>query len=449
MSGVRAAVLDESGRLLAAARRSLLPSLPAPAKAEQNPQAWIDGALAAGCEAVAASRAPVEAIGVGALGPAPALYDGELEPLTPALLFALDRRAEAERARLRPPAPQDHALPKLLWWQEHAPELTGRAAWALDAAGFVVSRLTGSPTMDTITALDYAHPGAELPVPLPAPVEPLAIAGHLAPAAAMALGLPSGLPVAAGTYDTYVDAAGAGVRRPGDACVLLGSTLAVYRAVASPPACPDLDCSPYPGEGLLLGGTTASAGSALAWFERELGNGDAGLPERAARLEPGAGGLLALPYLAGERTPVRDPQARGVLLGLTLATTREQAYRAIVDAVALSARDHLERLAAVGLAPAAWRASGGGTRHPAWLQATADALGAPLEVVAHAGEAAGPADLALRAIGIETSPRVELVIEPDARRHERFEAIFDLYRHLHPLLADTMHALWQVEEERA
>jgi xylulokinase len=362
------------------------------------------------------------------------------------LLFALDRRAEAERSRLG--ASQDHALPKLLWWADHEPEIVQRAAWALDATGYVVAALTGRPTMDAITALDYGLDGLTAPVPIPKPVDPLAVAGELAGEQAHALGLPAGLPVAAGTYDTYVDVAGVGVRRPGDACLLLGSTLAVCRAVAEPVDYPDLDLAPYPGEGLLLGGYTASAGSALHWFERELGGEQ---PEelrlRAAELEPGAGGLLGLPYLAGERTPVRDPHARGALLGLTLETSREQVYRALVDAVALSARDHAERLAAAGLAPERWLTGGGGTQHAAWLQATADAVGAPLAVVAFAGEAVGPADLALRAIGVDTEPRVAFEVEPDARRHERFDALYDLYRSLHAKLAETMHALRVLDAE--
>jgi xylulokinase len=450
MSGVRAAVLDQQGNLQGAARRPLVPRFPAPGLAEQDPAAWIDAVLAAGREAVRAVSAAggrVAAVGVGALGPAPALYDDSLQPLTPAYLFALDRRAEAERERLG--VSQDHALPKLLWWADREPDLVQRAAWALDATGYVVAALTGVPTMDTVTARDYVLEGHTAPVAIPEAVDPLAVAGELAPEPARALGLPAGLPVAAGTYDTYVDVAGVGVRRPGDGCILLGSTLAVCRAVPEPVDCPDLDLSAYPGEGLLLGGYTASAGSALRWFERELGNGELGeLLVRAAELEPGAGGLLGLPYLAGERTPVRDPRARGALIGLTLNTSREEAYRALVDAVALSTRDLTERLRALGLAPGRWLTGGGGTRHAAWLRATADAVGAPLAVVAFAGEAIGPADLALRAIGVDTSPRIASEIEPDPRRRGRFEALHSLYRDLHSQLAQTMHALSDMDAAR-
>ncbi len=314
----------------------------------------------------------------------------------PALLFSLDGRADAERERLG--TTPDHALPKLLWWREHEPSLWRRAAWALDFTGFLVAGLTGSAVQDSITRADYEHATEEPPLPLPEPVEPLAQAGSLQADAARALGLAAGTPVAAGTYDAYADIAAAGVREPGDACVLLGSTLVIGRAVGEPVECPGLELSPYLGEGLFLGGWTATAGLALDWFRREFGPVDG-----FESLEPGAAGVLVLPYFAGERTPLWDPQASGVVAGLSLETRRADLYRALVDGIALSARDHVERLKEIGLEPSRWRASGGGTQDETWLGATCDAVAAPLDVVAHADKAVGPAVLALRAMGTDVS----------------------------------------------
>lgn len=443
LSAVRASLVSGRGRLVGRGRKPLAPLLPGPGRAEQDPCAWLDAALGAGAEAVAeAGVASVDVVGIGALGPAPLLVDADLEPLTQALLFALDSRAEDERLALGVES-HDHALPKLRWWQAHEPALVKRAAYALDAAGYLVAALTGVPTMDTITAASYAAGDGGTPVPVPEPVDPLAVAGALGPEPASRLGLRAGTPVIAGTLDTYVDIAAAGVRGPGDACLLLGSTLVLCRAVDGPVAADGLELSPYPGEGLLLGGWTAAGGSVLDWFRRELG--DEGVEERAAALEPGAGGLVALPYLAGERTPVRDPLARGLVVGLTLRTRREELYRALVDSLALAARDHLARFEAVGLAPPVWRAAGGGTRDPAWPQATADALGAPLELCAWAGEAIGPALLALRALGADVQRPVERVVRPDPARRERYERLYGIYRTLHPSLAPAMHALAELE----
>jgi xylulokinase len=417
--------------LLASSRRPLRPRL-AHARAELDPAAWLDAVLDAGREA--ARGLDVEMVAVCALGPAPILVDASIEPLTPALLFSLDRRAEDERAWLG--TTHDHALPKLLWWRDHEPAVWRRAASAVDLTGFLVARLTGNAVQDSITRADYEHPTEAPPLPLPEPLDPLAQAGSLRADAARALGLATGTPVAAGTYDTFADIAAAGVRQPGDACVLLGSTLVIGRAVPEPVECPGLEVSRYLGVGRFVGGWTATAGLALDWFRRELGGVDG-----AESLEPGAAGLLVLPYLAGERTPVWDPQASGVVVGLTLETRRVDLYRALVDGIALAARDHVERLKDVALEPSRWRASGGGTRDETWLGATCDAVGAPLEVVAHADNAVGSAVLALWAMGADVTLPVVREIEPDAARSARFEDLHAAYRDLYPATAHVMHLL--------
>ena len=376
----------------------------------------------------------METVAVCALGPAPMLIDASLEPLTPALLFSFDRRAEAERERLG--TTHDHALPKLLWWREHEPAVWRRAALAIDLTGFLVTQLTGRVVQDSITRADYEHETEAPPLPLPEPLDPLAPAGGLRADAARALGLTEGTPVLTGTYDTYADITAAGVRQPGDACVLLGSTLVIGRAVAEPVDCPGLELSRYPGAGLFLGGWTATAGLALDWFRRELG-----ADEGSHALEPGAGGLLVLPYFAGERTPVWDPHASGVVVGLTLGTRRADLYRALVDGIALSARDHVERLKDVGLTPSRWRVTGGGTQDEAWLGATCDAVGAPLDVVAYAEKAVGPAVLALRAIGADVSLPVVREVAPNPARSARFDRLYAVYRELYPATASMMHSL--------
>jgi xylulokinase len=423
-SAVRAAVLDSGGCLRGRSARPLATSTTEPGRAEHDPRAWVAGALATGRDAVAqAGQVDVVAVGIGALGPAPVLVDENLNTLTPALLFALDRRAEPQRVRLG--VADDHALPKLLWWQENDPGLFDRAAWALDATGYLVAALTGRPTMDSITRAAYEHPAGEAGVSLPPPLEPLAVAGPLRAEEARALGLKPGTPVATGTFDTYVDIAGTGVG-PGDACLLLGSTLAVYAVVTHGPAVPGLELTRYPGDGLLLGGTTAAAGSVLRWLSALLDGDESELAAAAGHLEPGSRGLLALPYVAGERAPFSAPEARGAVVGLSLSTGRVHVYRAFVDSLALSALTIAERLPR----RQAWRASGGGCRNPVWLQATCDALAAPVEVSQDAGEAVGPAVLALRSVGLDPPVGGAATVEPKAERTRQYQELFTRYREL-------------------
>jgi xylulokinase len=433
MSGVRAAVVDERGRLLGSSRTGSRPRVTAD-RAEADAREWLAGALEAGSAAVAEAGVAVDAIAVSALGPAPVLVTREGEAVSPALLFGLDRRAEEQRERLG--VTHDHALPKLLWWAEHEPERIARAATAVDAAGFVVAGLCGELAMDAITAEAYVVPGFEPPLPLPPPCDPLARVAGLRSAPAATLGVLPGTPVIAGTLDSYADVAGAAAA-PGTGCLLLGSTLVAYAVVPEPVPVPGLEVQHQPAPGVLVGGSSVCGGATLDWLHELLGQ----TPDDLHAVDPGAGGLLVLPYLAGERTPVNDPHANGAVLGLTYATTRDELCRAFVDAVALSALDHAERLRACGVDPARWRVAGGATHNPALVHACCDALGRPLDVMAHAGAAIGPAALALRAAGVAWKPSPERTIEPDARRTARFATLLEAYRAAYAGLAPTMHSL--------
>ena len=433
MSGVRAAVLDERGELLGTGVAAT-PVRLTPERAEADPRQWLQGALTAGAAAVAEARAEVEMIGVSALGPAPVLVTSEGEALSPALLFGLDRRAEEQCEALG--VTHDHALPKLRWWAEREPGLVSRAATALDATGYVVAGLCGVLTMDAITADAYTVAGVEPPLPLPHPRDPLARVGGLLAGAAESLGLTAGTPVIAGTLDSYADVAGTGAR-PGSGCLLLGSTLIVYAVWPESVTVPGLELQHHPAAGVLIGGASVGGGATLDWMRDLIGAGEGDLHA----LVPGAGGLLALPYLAGERTPINDSRASGAVIGLSYASTCDELRRAFLDAVALAALDHAERLRACDIDPATWRTAGGATRNRALLHACADALGRPLALMPHAGAAIGPASLALRAAGAHWRPAPQEVVAPDPARTERFAALLGHYRAAYGGLAPTMHDL--------
>ncbi len=324
------------------------------------------------------------------------LLDAALHPLASSPLFPLD-----------PAAPFRD-------WAEHDEAIVERAVWLVDVCGFLVSALVGRPVLDRITAADHVVPEGWSSLRLPEVDEPFAFAGGLTRAAATKLGLTEGTPVTVGTYDTFVDLAALGVSDPGDRGILLGSTLIVGDVRTTTAAPRGLRASRHVGEGSFVGGWTQAAGRALAWwlglFPRER---RAGLAEEAASLPPGAGGLLALPYLDGERAPVWDPGARGAFVGLTTATTSAQMYRAMIDAVALSAADLADRLGPPVVA-GPWRVGGGGVHDAAWLHATVDAVGEPMRV-ADLTDANGAARSAFRALGVAVPELATSRIEPDAR----------------------------------
>jgi xylulokinase len=381
---------------------------------EHDPSAWLDESFGAVREAIAhAGCAQVDAIGVGALGPAPVLLDADLSPLAPASLFPIE--------------------PTSAWVERLPVQTIASAAWLVDVAGFIVSALVGWPVMDRITAAD--HEGL---IDLPDAREPFDIAGTVTASAAERLGLHAGAPVTIGTYDTFVDLAAVGAAEPGSAAILLGSTV-IVGVVSDETAAPEgLRTSPHAGPGRFIGGWTSTAGRALEWAA-----GLAGYPERtragAASTLPGDGGVLALPYLDGERAPVWDPRARGALLGLTTTTTVADIYRAMLDGVVLSTVDLAERLAPVRDS-APWVVAGGGVRDDTWLQATVDALGEPV-IAIDLPDAGAAARAAFTAIGSPLAAPVGRVVEPDLSAHARWVELAAIYRDLYPALADPMHRL--------
>lgn len=444
LSGARAAILREDAELIGRGRCAI-PTRAAHAP-EADPRAWLEAAIGAARAALAdAGIDTVGAIAVGALGPCPVMLDEAMEPVGPAPLFGIDARSEAHRRRLQrehglsdEEMSLDHVAPKLLWLRDTQPKRFARARWVVDAAGSIVAAFTGVATIDRATAAYHLARGITPAVPLPQPREADEIAGGLLPVMAQRLGLPSGIPVAVGGCDSYVDFAAIGMRDIGDFGILLGSTLVLGRVVESCAARDGLRCTPHHGPGAFLGGWTSACGSLLDWSAQLYG------PQAvaaAADLPPGAGGLLLLPYFAGERAPIWDNDARGAVLGATLQTSAAELHRAAIDGVALSALDLSERvLRQTGRCEVA-HVGGGGTRNAALAAAVASATGMILEIAPHGGEAVAPALLALRALGRKAAPRIERRIHPDPARHARYREMLDTYRALYPALADSLHAL--------
>jgi xylulokinase len=289
------------------------------------------------------------------------------------------------------------------------------------------------------------------PLPVPAARDPFDIAGGLAAGAAAALGLPAGTPVTVGSYDSYIDLARMGANQHGDACILLGSTLVVGQVTNAATVLPPdgaLRATAHLGEGQLVGGWTSAAGLALDWCSGLFGGDIPNVWADSADLRPGQGGLLVLPYLAGERAPVWDALARGVIVGLTARTSRLEICRAVLDGVALSTRDLTQRIGELLPRPARWRTGGGGVRNPAWLQATCDAVGTPFEVVEEPSGAAAAAHGFAAVTGVPMAPPVLRSVVPDVARSDRYSNLYQRYRELYPRLADIMHALAHIGDDR-
>ncbi|MBL8908119.1 MAG: hypothetical protein JNM20_15715 [Rhizobiales bacterium] len=453
LSSARAAVFDGRGRLLGSGRQAARPARhSAP---DTLPESWLKMAIAAGRQALAIAQGPrIDGIGIGAFGPCPVLLDERLRPVMAAAMFSFSSGSERHRQKLIKThhiadhlLGPDNTIHQLMWWRQKFPQAFKGAALVTDVAGFLATSLTGRAVIDRITLNDYTCPGLKLPVALPEVLSADEMAGGLTSKIAAKLGLPAGTPVTAGSYDSHVDIAAAGVTRAGQAAILLGSTIVMGTIVPADFKSAvalrlGLRLTPHVGRGELLGGWTSAAGSLIDWTNSLVGG------ENSSSIgyvrEPG---VLVLPYFSGERAPVWDSLARGAIIGATLATTADDLRQATLDGIALSTFDIGERLFEAGGRKTHMRASGGGFRNAAWAQATADALGCRIEVIAHAGESIGPAALAFRALGRKFEPGIARIITSDKRRHERYRKLYRIYRGLYPALRKSMHELGRLAEK--
>jgi xylulokinase len=282
------------------------------------------------------------------------------------------------------------------------------------------------------------------------------VTGQVSAAGAAASGLPAGLPVVAGGGDNAAAAVGCGVVRPGTGFVSLGTSGVLFVPSAGlesdPGGALHAFCHAVPGQYHLMG-VILSAGGALRWC-RDLigadaaadGDGDAyaALMAAAAEIAPGAEGLVFLPYLAGERTPHMDPQARGAWIGLTLAHDRRHLVRAVLEGVSCALKDALVLMERLGVRPDQLYAVGGGARGALWREILAATLGLPLQRLAvEEGPALGAALLAAVGAGVHAdvdaavaaAVRPAGAAEPPAPDWQaRYAALHQRYGALYPAL---------------
>ena len=347
---------------------------------------------------------------VSGVGPCLLLADADGQPLRPAMLYGIDTRATDEIAELTSgtaprPSSAGAARPSRArpWDRSCSGRATtsrrsgpGPARW-FGASSFVVERLTGEYVLDHSTASqcdplydlgrrDWAHDwAADIvgDVPLPRLVQPSEVVGEVTVAAAEQTGLPVGTPVVAGTVDAWAEAFSAGVREPGDLMLMYGSTMFLLQVLEEPVVHPMLwTTAGVDGGSFTLAAGMATSGSLTGWLQ-ELAGGvsfeHAG--RRGRRHRPGRGRAADAAVLRGERSPIFDRRARGVIAGLSLRHTRGHLFRAAYEGIAFGIRQILELMDVAAGEPASRLvAVGGGTRGDLWTQVVSDVCGRPQEL---------------------------------------------------------------------
>lgn len=465
-----------TGEVLASTQISHEVSRPAVGHVEMDAEVWWDEFIQAARTLLAeVPDASVSAVGVSGMGPCVALTDEEDRPIRPAILYGVDTRATAQVDRLTEELggpdtimqrcgsvlSSQAAGPKIAWVAENEPEAYARAARLYMPASFLVRKLTGAYVLD--------HQSASQATPLYDPrgrswfeaewqsiapgIEPPAlawaeeIAGTITPEASERTGLPTGIPVVAGTIDAWAEALSVDAHNVGDLMLMYGTTMFFVNTVEEPLTSPALwgTAGALAGTSNLAGGM-ATSGAITDWLRKLVHAEDFGeLVAEAAEAGVGARGLLMLPYFAGERTPIMDPDARGLIAGLTLDHTRGDLYRAALEATGYAVRHNIETIEAAGGRIDRLVAVGGGTKGDVWTQIISDITGReqviPSETI---GASYGMAWLAARTLtdisGAQWNPPAR-IITPNPKNERAYDHLFGLFRTLYEATADHSHAL--------
>ncbi len=476
-SSTKAVVVDEDGRIVRSATREHVVDRPRVGHVEMPASVWWGEFVSLAEELTFGLSEPIRAVGVSGMGPCVVLTDADGVPQRPAILYGIDTRAQQQISGLSAELGENEILrrcgsvlttqavgPKLRWVAENEPEVWVRSSRIFMPSSWLVWKLTGAYWMDFHSAsqctplfdtndltwyqpwADQIAPGIELP--------PLAWPGDLAGSMVGTIGgIPAGTSVIVGTIDAWTESISVGATQPGDLMLMYGTTMFMIATVDAPIHLASMwgTIGAFEGTRNLAGGL-ATSGAITSWLKDLFG--DPGYPSLLAEADTsgaGANGLLMLPYFAGERTPIMDPNARGTIVGLTLSHTRGDLYRAALEATSLAVRHNVETMRAAGATIRRVVAVGGGTQGQLWTQIVSDVTGLSQVVpTVTVGASYGAAFLAA---SLFEKPSIEgwnpsmKVVNPDSAHREYYDRLYSLYRELYPGTQDINHALAAMQHD--
>ena len=356
--------------------------------------------------------------------------------------------------------------PKLLWLKKHEPDVFAQAKIILGSYDYINYKLTGKLFAEKNWALEsglydlttesWIQEVAEISgickEVLPVVKDSSEIVGYITEQAAKETGLQQGIMVIAGSADHVSSAFSAGIYEPGDLLIKLGGAGDILLSLDELKLNPRLfmDYHLKPGQ-YLLNGCMASSGSLIKWFQQEFGEHleYRELDEQAAKIRAGSDGLWVLPYFIGEKTPIFDPQARGLFWGVTLQHTRAHFFKAILEGISFGFLHHVKVIQEMGQPIIRVRVTNGGAKSLLWKQVTSDVLGLPLEIVEnHPGSSMGVAFLAGLRAGvflnwddIEKCITIKTVIQPNMENHRIYEQLFPVYTELYEVNKALFHTV--------
>lgn len=497
----KAVVVSSAGEVLGQTLQEYGVEQPQPSWAEQWPQVWeeaVYSVVRAAIERAKISSKDVAALGFSGLyGGSGVPVDHKMTPLRPCLIW-MDRRAVEEAEWVRKNVDVEKLFKvtgnfvdsyfgytKILWIKRHEPHVWEKVYKFVPPTSYIEYRLTGELAMDFSSAgnlgglfdlrkLVWSEDMSKaLGIPLELLPERLVpsteVVGELLPAAAARCGLIPGIPVVAGGIDAPMATLSAGAVEPGDNVAMMGTSTCwgvIHRGEGLSPNLVSMPHVVNCQEEIYTWGGAATSGALARWFRDNFGHAEKQAATKlnldayqlldlaAQRIPPGSAGLIVLPYFMGERAPLWDPRARGVIFGLTLFHTKAHVFRAFMEAAAYSLRHAIEEGERCGLhTKPEVRLVGGVGKSQLWPQILADVLGRP--VVVPRGNVEAPLAAALVAgVGVGVVPHHRVISEwveeakefrPEAEAHEVYSRLYQLYRELYQRICDLMHHLAELK----
>ena len=353
---------------------------------------------------------------------------------------------------------QQVVFPKLRWMDRHEPDSLMQAAYLMGSYDYCAFRLTGVPAIERNWALESGmwlieeerwHDELLQMIPLSPDLLPPVYAtgeilGESSEAVARETGFPAGVPVIAGIADHVASALSTGVRSEGDLLLKLGGAGDVLYASDDLRLDPRMfiDYHPFPGK-FLINGCMSAGGSIVKWITNLTQDTDFDrLTVEAETRNLGDGQIIVLPYFLGEKTPIFDTDARGVIFGLSLNHDRAALFRAVLEAVAFGFRHHVDVLEEMGCGVRNVYLSNGGARSPLWRQIVLDVIGSDGTYVPnHPGSCIGAAFAVLQNLvpshesrALEAFLARGVAIRYSQEQHERYSHYYALYRDLYEQL---------------
>jgi xylulokinase len=434
-------------------------------------------------------------IGVGCSGLAPCFLplDKNDRPLRNAILYGIDTRAMEEIKEITKVLGEEHILnnnkqsittqtvgPKILWYKKNEPEKFKQTKKIFTTTNYIVYKLTGNYILDHTQAAFFGpfynfntHSWDKeisnlFKIPyewFPPLKKSIDIAGTITAQAAVETGLAKGTPVITGTVDAFAEVFSTGAFKKGDVTLIYGTTGIIMINTDKCPVMKELWIVPHPvtNNAYLVIGGTAAAGALTKWYRNNFGIIEQAMQKRininaydlllkqAENISVGSGGLITLPYFSGERTPINDPLARGLILGLTVYHTRGHVYRSLLEGAAYSFQHHLDIFKQYGFQVSRVIACGGGTKGNLWPQIVSDVIGYDQLIPSSSlGAEIGSAYMAAVAIGLVSDLKsirqfVESkgthCVKTNCKSHKIYQQYYRLYRSIYENIKEDMHQL--------